>query len=155
MKRNNKRICFATAAASVLCSAGVARADVVTEWNGYMQATVVMNSPPLAPSNPNLQTRWGAIVQLAVFEAVNSITGDYVPYLGTIVAPPGASPEAAAVAAAHRTLVTLRSNLNPLILADLDSKRAASLDAIPPGPAKDAGIAVGEAAAAAMLALRE
>ena len=28
-----------------------------------------------------------AITQLAVFEAVNAITGDYEPYLGTIVAP--------------------------------------------------------------------
>ena len=118
--------------------------------NRHMQNTVSVNSPPTAPSNPNLQTRWGAIVQLAVFEAVNSITGQYVPYLGTITAPPGASAEAAAVAAAHRTLVTLRSNLSPAILADLDAKRAASLAAIPDSQAKLDGIAVGEAAAAAM-----
>jgi hypothetical protein len=132
-------------AVSVLCGARVAQADVVTEWNTYMQTTVA-----IAPSNPNLQTRWGAIVQLAVFEAVNSITGDYVPYLGTIVAPPGASPEAAAVAAAHRTLVTLK----PTAAATLDGLRATSLAAIPDGQAKVDGIAVGEAAAAAMLALR-
>ena len=153
MKRNNKRICFAVVAASVLCSAGVARADVVTEWNGYMQNTVVMNLTT-APSNPNLQTRWGAIVQLAVFEAVNSITGDYVPYLGTITAPPGASAEAAAAVAAHHTLVALRSNLPATVLADLDGKLAASLAAITDGQAKTDGIAVGEAAAAAMLAER-
>src|SRR5215207_5567847 len=113
------------------------RADVVTDWNLLMQQTVIV-----APSNPNLQTRWGAIVQLAVFEAVNSITGDYVPYLGTIVAPPGASPEAAAIAASHRTLVTLRSNLSQAILDDLDLKRATSLAAIPDSQAKIDGIEV-------------
>lgn len=69
-----------------------------------MQATVVGTG-----SNPNFQTRWGAITQLAVFEAVNAIEGDYEPYLGgLIVAPAGASSDAAAIAAAHRTLVTLR-----------------------------------------------
>ena len=57
---------------------------------------------PLLP-----QLRSAAIVQLAVFEAVNAIVGDYRPYLGTIVALLGASPDAAAVAAAHRALVTL------------------------------------------------
>src|SRR5262245_11050489 len=120
-------------------------ADAVTDWNAIMQATV---SAP--PSNPVFQSRWGAIVQLAVFEAVNAVTGDYEPYLGTIAAPPWASPDAAAVAAAHRTLVTLR----PDQAAALDALRAQSLAAILDGPAKAAGIAVGEEAAAAMIALR-
>src|SRR5262249_5341930 len=102
------------------------------------------------PTNPFFQARWGAIVQLAVFEAVNAIEGDYQPYLGTIVAPPGASSEAAAIAAAHRTLGILR----PDSTAALDALRASSLAAIADGPAKDAGIRVGEDAAAAMLALR-
>src|SRR5262245_25394919 len=122
-----------------------ARADAVTDWNEIMQATVVV-----PPSNPNLQTRWGAIVQLAVFEAVNAVTGEYEPYLGTIAAPPWASPDAAAIVAAHRALVTLR----PGSATALDPLRAAALAAIPDGPAKDAGIAVGEQAAAAMLLLR-
>ena len=122
------------------------RADTVTDWNAIMQATV---SAP--PTNPFFQARWSAIVQLAVFEAVNAIEGDYEPYLGgAIVAPPGASSDAAAIAAAYRTLVTLR----PDGTATLDALRAASLAAIPDGPAKEAGIAVGEDAAAAMLLLR-
>jgi len=45
--------------------------------------------------NPFAQARMRQIVQLAVFEAVNTITRDYQPYLGNIVAPPGASAEAA------------------------------------------------------------
>jgi len=122
-----------------------ARADTVTDWNEIMQATVVV-----APSNPNLQTRWGAIVQLAVFEAVNAIEGDYEPYLGVIDAPGWASPDAAAIAAAHRTLVTLRPDRAEV----LDALRADALAAIGDGPAKDAGILVGEDAALAMLLLR-
>src|SRR5687768_15511370 len=139
---------FALAIALHPAAAPVARADTVTDWNAIMQTTV-----SVAPTNAVIQTRWGAITQLAVFEAVNAIEGDYEPYLGgLIVAPPGASPDAAAIAAAHRTLATLRPD--PVIVAALDAARAASLLAIPDGPAKDDGIAVGEAAAIAMLLLR-
>jgi hypothetical protein len=100
--------------------------------------------------NPFFQARSGAIVQLAVFEAVNAIRGGYEPYLGTIKAKRGASARAAAIAAAHRALVTLF----PASAGDLDAARETSLAAIPDGPAEDAGIAVGEAAADAMIALR-
>jgi hypothetical protein len=134
------------AMALALSIASSAHADTVTDWNVIMQATV---SAP--PSNAVFQTRWGAITQLAVFEAVNAVEGDFEPYLGgIIVAPPGASPDAAAIAAAHRTLATLR----PASAPALDVLRAASLAAIPDGQAKEDGIAVGEAAALAMLLLR-
>src|SRR3954462_15229387 len=103
MNRISKRLCIPIIATWVLVGADPARADAVTDWNAIMQATV---STP--PTNPFFQARWGAIVQLAVFEAVNAVIGDYEPDLGTITAPPGASPAAAAIAAAHRTLVTLR-----------------------------------------------
>src|SRR5437016_2812030 len=145
MKRIGKQLGFGILAAMMLAGVRPARADAVTDWNAITQATV---SAP--PTNPFFQARWAAITQLAVFEAVNSITGDYEPYLGTITAAPGASPEAAAIAAAHRALVTLR----PASAVTLNPLRAGSLAAIPDGPAKDAGIAVGEQAAAAMLLLR-
>ena len=119
------------------------RADAVLAWNEIMQATV-------ASGNANIQARSGSIAQLAVFEAVNAIIGDYQPYLGTIAAPEWASPDAAAVAAAHGVLVVLYPGSN----AVLNVSRAASLAMIPDGPAKDAGLAVGEEAAATMLLLR-
>jgi hypothetical protein len=50
--------------------------------------------------SPFAQARYMSITQLAVFEAVNAITGHYEPYLGTVVAPVGASADAAAIAAA-------------------------------------------------------
>src|SRR5262245_56700945 len=145
MNRINERLCVSIVAISVLLGADPARADAVTDWNAIMQTTV---SAP--PTTPFFQARWGALVQLAVFEAVNAVTGDYEPYLGTIAAPAWASPDAAAIAAALRTLLTLR----PTSAAALDAARSQSLAAIPDGPAKDAGIAAGEQAAAAMLLLR-
>jgi hypothetical protein len=143
--KNDKRFGIPIVAACILYCVGAARADTVTDWNAIMQATVTT-----PPTNPFFQARWGAIVQLAVFEAVNAVVGDYEPYLGTIEAPPWASPDAAAIAAAHGTLVTLRPDLAP----QLDAALALSLAAIPDGPAKEAGIAAGEDAAAAMLVLR-
>jgi hypothetical protein len=126
----------------LLCPA-VARTDVVLDWN-----VIAMNT--LAGQPPFFQARFGAITQLAVFEAVNAITGGYEPYTGLVAAPASASAEAAAVAAAH----TVLAHYFPGSAASLALERMNSLAAIPDGPAKDAGIAAGEAAAWAMIALR-
>jgi hypothetical protein len=118
-------------------------ADVIGDWNAILLSTI-------AGQNPFAQSRLAAITQLAVFEAVNATSGDYRPYLGTIEAPAGASPEAAAAASAHGVLRTYF----PSSAVALDAALAASLASIPDGAAKDDGIAVGQAAAAAMVALR-
>jgi hypothetical protein len=104
----------------------------------------------VATVDPALQTRSTAITQLAVFDAVNSIIGEYEPYLRRINAPSGASPEAAAIAAAHRALVVLHPNS----ATKLDALRVSSLAAIPDGQAKNDGISIGVAATDAILALR-
>jgi hypothetical protein len=123
----------------------VAKADAVLDWNVIAVNTAVTNG-----QNPFAQARYAAIVQLAVFESVNAITGDYHPYLGTIVAPRDASPEAAAIQAAYRVLRTYFT----ASASTLDTERANSLASIPDGQAKTDGIATGEAAALAMIALR-
>jgi hypothetical protein len=138
-----RAIAVASITAMLASSPAPARADVVLDWNAIMLAT-------FTGQNPFAQARFAAITHLAVFEAVNAVTGDYRPYLGTITAPKGASPEAAAVAAAHRVLRTYF----PASAGNLDAARAASLAAISDGQAKTDGIMVGEAAAAAMIALR-
>jgi hypothetical protein len=120
----------------------MARADVVVDWTVLAGSTV---------GGVNGGARNMAVVSLAIFEAVNAITGDYEPYLGTVTAPDGASPEAAAVAAAYRVLRTYATA--PATVAVLDAARAASLATIPAGQAKDDGIEVGEHAAAALTAL--
>jgi hypothetical protein len=118
-------------------------ADVVIEWNAVMETTV-------AATDPAAQVRSATITQVAVFEAVNSVLGQYEPYLGLAKAPAGTSPEAAAIAAAHRVLTVL----HPEKAAHLDARRAASLAPLPAGPARETGIATGVAAADALLARR-
>jgi hypothetical protein len=138
-----RRIGVAGVATLLLLVPAIAHADVVHDWNTIMLMTT-------SAQNPFAQARFGAITQLAVFEAVNACTHDYEPYLGTVTAPAGASPEAAAIAAAHAVL----KHYFPGSAPALDAARAASLGAIPDGQAKTDGINVGEAAAAAMIARR-
>jgi len=130
---------------SVWFASAAQGADVVLEWN-----TIAVNTAVANHQNPFAQARYAAIVQLAVFEAVNAITGEYQPYLGTITAPPGASAEAAAIEAAYQTLSTYFPNS----ASTLFTERANSLAQIPDGQAKSDGIATGDAAALAMIALR-
>jgi hypothetical protein len=124
-------------------SAPHARADVVLQWNALMQAAV-------SAENPFSQARLAAMTQLAVFTAVNAVTRHYEPYIDGIHAPHWASAEAAAVAAAHRVL----THYLPASAPTLDAARQQSLAAIPDRKSKEAGIKAGEAAAAAMIALR-
>jgi len=140
-----RRVCISiTLVALLACSPIAARADVVLDWNAIAVSTLVSQG-----QSPFAQARFMAITQLAVFEAVNAITGDYQPYLGTVVAPAGASADAAAVAAAYKVL----KNYFPLA-PNLDPAYAAALAVIPDGSAKSGGIATGQAAAAQMIALR-
>ena len=139
----------------LLASTRSAQADVVLQWNAIAVRTLTTQSPAV---NPFAQARFAAIVQLAVFDAVNAITGEYESYLGSAVTPTapsivasvGASPEAAAIAAAHAVLV----HYFPASAATLNAERDASLAAIPHGTARTNGIATGLAAAAAMIAER-
>jgi len=131
-------------AATLMFGVVAAKADAVLEWNEIAINTAVANG-----QNPFAQARLAAIVQVAVFEAVNSIKGEYQPYLGSIVAPRGASVDAAAIQAAYHVLHATFPND-----ATLDAERASSLAEIPDGTAKNDGIAVGDAAGAAMITLR-
>jgi PAP2 superfamily len=131
--------------AATLASASlVAKADAVLDWNSIAVDTAVANG-----QNPFAQARYAAIVQLAVFEAVNSITQKYKPYLG-ITAPPGASPEAAAIEAAYRVLKLSFPTSGPT----LDTELANALALLPDDQAKADGITTGDNAAKAITDLR-
>ena len=138
--------------------AGAAYGNVVLQWNDIAVRTLTTQNPPLSPF---AQARFAAIVQLAVFEAVNAITGEYEGYLGSASAPTGvsisaaagASPEAAAIAAAYRVLFNY-FGADAATAAALNADRTASLALIPDGASKTNGLTAGEAAAAALIALR-
>jgi hypothetical protein len=132
--------------AALFLSSIAARADAVLDWNAIAINTAIDNG-----QNPFELARFAALEQLAVFEAVNAITGDYHPYRGYIVAPRGASTDAAAIQAAYRVLSTFFMKSK----TTLDAERANSLASIPEGQAKVDGIATGDAAASAMIALRD
>jgi hypothetical protein len=120
----------------------VAWPDPVLHWNAVTLATATA-----ARKDPIAQQRILDLVHLAIFEAVNAITGDYEPYLGSIGAAPGASADAAATAAAHAVL----TESLPDQAALLDAARASSLARVPNGAAKEAGVVLGAAAARAMI----
>ena len=135
------------AALAALAAPGLARADAVTEWNLNASNAIFVT----AGQPPPVATIHLAMVHGAVYDAVNAIDGRYEGYLLTPrLAQPFDSKEAATAAAAHRVLVSLL----PMQQSTLDAQYAASLAAILDGSAKTRGIAVGEAAAAAMIAAR-
>jgi hypothetical protein len=118
-------------------------ANEVTKWN-EIAVTTVNAQPPLA-SAPNAGSIFMAMVQGAVYGAVNAVDRHGRPYLVTH-SYPKASAEAAAATAAFRVLNTLFPS------ATLQAAYDTSLAGIPNGARKDQGIEVGTMAADAMLA---
>jgi hypothetical protein len=121
-------------------------AQTIVDWN--LNTLGATGTAGVAPAVTNLYL---AMVHGAMHDAVNAVTGRYQPYLGGLESDPSASPAAAAAAAAHGVL----AGSFPDQAADLDALLETSLATVPDGAPKDAGIALGEAAAAAMLAARE
>lgn len=125
----------------------VARPNAVVTWHIHAQTAIF----DTARQSPNAASRSFAMVQGAVFDAVNAISGSpYEPYL---IAPPtrrGDSVPAAVAAAAHHVLLSLF----PAQGDALRTRYAEELAPIPDGRAKDGGLAVGAATAAAMIADR-
>ncbi|MGH9673246.1 MAG: chemotaxis protein CheB, partial [Bryobacteraceae bacterium] len=123
-----------------------AHADTIPEWNLITAQTL-----QTAKAGTGLaHSRVYAMVHGAMFDAVNALERRYHPYVAHLEAGAGASPDAAAVVAAHAVLV----ELYPLHQATLDAARAAALARIPDGPARTDGVALGLAAARTMLARR-
>jgi hypothetical protein len=118
----------------------------VLAWNQHAIDALIGT----AGQAPSVSVLHMAMVQGAVYDAVNAIDRGYEPYLAAPRAKRWYSTDAAAATAAYRVL----SNLLPAQQAQLGMLYQASLDAIDDGRAKDGGIRVGEASAAAMLAAR-
>jgi hypothetical protein len=142
-------ICVSVAALCAMIAPALARADTVTDWNGYATTAIVAN----AAQPPPVSVLSFAMVQGAVYDAVNAIDGGHRPYLAQPAAGPSDSKDAAAATAAFRVLVALFPTQQPTLQSLYDASLAAVVDT-PPG-AKAGGIAAGEAAAAAMLSARE
>ncbi len=133
------------AAAAALMSPAAAAADTVTDWweiagrFNFAQQASAMPAPPEAQ-------RASARTALAMFEAVNAIEPRFQSYLD-FPAAGAASQDAAAATAAFKVLV----QHYPQNKSHLEESYAMAMAQIPDGPAKQAGVAVGERAAQAVM----
>ena len=119
--------------------------QAITNWN-----IIALKTTAAALFDPPRETRSLAIVSAAVNDAVCSIVRQCTVYAGQVAATHDASIEAAVDAAAHDALVALY----PAAAPSLDASYASALGNVAPGRARDEGVAVGQAAAAAMIARR-
>ena len=139
----------ALATGTATAGAGPAGADdatVITDWNTIAVTTLVGDTTKQGTET----ILYMGFVQAAVYDAVVGVEGRYEPYRFHAHAPRGTSAQAAAVAAAHRVLVTYV----PSAQATLDEEYAASLTQIPGGKAKTQGIGFGTRAADNLIRLR-
>jgi hypothetical protein len=108
------------------------------------------------------EARMYAMMHVAIHDALNGIERRSQPYAVDLLAAPGTSPEAAVAAAAHDVLVPVLGSFFFFLpaecisagVASVEADYAAALGAIPDGMAKTQGIALGQDAAEAILALR-
>ncbi len=145
---------FVLALAALAVPAPAAASDMVTQWNLHATNALIRDGGQGAAATVHL-----AMVHGAVYDAVNAIDRRHAPYLGPLWAKRSFSQDAAAATAAY--IVLTRSNpglvdpANPGALEpSLRPLYEQSLDAIPDGPAKWGGVAVGAAAAWRMILVR-
>jgi hypothetical protein len=119
--------------------------NVVTEWNAI--TTEVM----IADNRGVLESRIYAMTQAAVHDAINAIKPRFESYTPNLPSSPDASVAAAVASAAANVLLALVPSQSQVISQRLSD----ALAAIPDGPAKSAGIALGVQAANAILERRQ
>lgn len=141
-------------AASLIVVAAPVLANEVLQWNETTMKAIAANG-----QNPVVSTRTLAMVQAAIHDALNAIDRRYAAYYYEGPPTPAASPDAAVAAAAHTVLVGVVSGFGSpaqkgAATALADQAYTASLSRVTDGAARNAGVAVGRAAGAAMLTLR-
>ena len=144
---------IATAPAAAAEPPAAADPAVITAWNAIAVSTIAGPAPNGAGKANAEAFLWFAFVQAAVYNAVNGITGEYELYEWDAMPPKGASPQAAAAAAAHRVL-RMYFGSTPAIATNLDAALTTSLGQIPDGVSKDQGVQYGELAADRLISLR-
>jgi hypothetical protein len=128
-----------------LCWAAPAHADAVADWNAVAVQAIVNAVPPRGGAASFLDI---AMVHAAVYDAVEAFDGRFKPYHLKITAASG-SPAAATAKAAHDVLI----NRFPGQAVSLDATYHAYLSNNSLAE-NDPGVAVGQQAAAGIIALR-
>src|SRR5262245_802258 len=109
-----KVVLLLVAFVSLFAGATTARADEITDWTRNLY-----ESGLLAGTSPLNMARAAAIMQAAVFDAVNGVERRYTSIHVEPNAPRGASSRAAAVQAAYAILVRLYPTQEPALTAKL------------------------------------
>src|SRR6187455_1581059 len=151
--KNILRTILLVLAAFAALTTTTARADEVAEWNRNLFEAARLNSPP---TSPLVITRNAALLQAAVFDAINGIERRYTPVHVEPAAEPGSSRRAAAVQAAYAVLVRLYPSQAATLLAKRDASIAAITDDedATSGQSIERGIAWGQTVADAIWAWR-
>jgi hypothetical protein len=119
----------------------------VIDWNQLLLS--IVNTPGAQPANIQ-PTRNFAILDGAIYDAVNAIDRTHQPYLIAVRAPRDASETAAADAAARTAL----DGLYPSQQTAIDATYATELANVPDTPAKDQGVRLGNQVATDLLTIR-
>ena len=136
-----------------------AGADPVIAWNENAARAATAACLHIS-GNGLVEARMYAMVHAAVHDALNAIDRRARPYVFDASASAAASVDAAVAAAARDVLVSVIVTLpespdcQASGVAQANLSYATALAAIPNGPAKAEGLAVGQAAAAAIIAVR-
>ena len=142
-------------AVATVASAPAARADAVTDWNAIASNSIVAT----AGQPPQVSALSFAMVQGAVYDAVNAIDRGHEPYLVEPNANPTDSKEAAAATAAFRVLVGFADlpGLFPAQVPTLQPQYDAYIAGLPDNPpgSRGNGVIIGETTARAMLIARQ
>jgi len=85
----------------LVIGSGLNAGNVVSDWTTTASATIVANGGKSAGAS----AAWFSYVSLAVYDAVNAITGQYRPFYYQGAGPRDASIDAAGASAAHDVLV--------------------------------------------------
>ena len=125
-------------------AAAASSENAVVYWSGVAANAIVVGRAPASSAV------LGGMVHGAMYDAVAAVEGGLDPFATRVTSPPGASADAAVAQAAHDVLVARVPGQAAIVQIAYDTYMAS----IPAGPAKDAGKAVGLAAAAGMLAAR-
>jgi hypothetical protein len=121
--------------------------NVITDWDN-IAVKAIQPPGPVQPMTVDMTFRAAAMVDVAMFNAVDCIEPKYNPYRMQVDASPDTSQEAAAATAAADVLMALAPN------SSAKQQLADYLGKIPDGRAKERGIKVGQDAAAKMMELR-
>ena len=137
----------------------VAASEAVHRWSQVAIDATGLDHTPVAPGEnrvfgeqfgPGRASRAMAIVHVAIFDAINAVTGQYQSFTGIKASQQSVSLRAAVGQAAHDTLASLYPSQKP----SFDTALAEELARVSSAQQKTGGIALGRQVAAAVLASR-